>query len=141
MKTQNASTEVATTTATPLQLLVIRALEAKLNECRRKCPGVGGDIDASNMLWLRQNGQWVVSTVSQAASRLAILSKTLEVDASWVFAALDALIGEAAVKKDLVDALAEAQEWLLYHGLDTGPFPGTSQRIRLALQRAGKESK
>lgn len=41
-----------------------------------------------------------------------------------------------AAAPDLLAALEEAQATLLHNGIDTGPLPGISQRIRYALSKA-----
>ena len=47
----------------------------------------------------------------------------------------------AALRKsnaELLAALKEAQETLLHNGIDTGPLPGVSSRIRAAIDNASK---
>lgn len=64
---------------------IIKAALARLDECRAKCPGVGGDVDAMN---LRHLGDRIAfddehaRPLMQAARTLENLSQSLEIDAS-----------------------------------------------------------
>jgi len=46
------------------------------------------------------------------------------------------LVSLRAINADLLAALEEAQETLLYNHIDTGHLPGMSQRIRWAIAKA-----
>lgn len=61
---------------------ICRAALARLNECRAKCPGIGGDIDASNLQWMIGKGEFHDSTMAQAAKTLEHLSTVLGIDAA-----------------------------------------------------------
>lgn len=67
---------------------IVRAALAKLNECRAKCPGIGGDVDAMNLRAMIERGEWQRSTTDQAAHTLEHLSKSLDVKAIDEVAAL-----------------------------------------------------
>lgn len=71
-------TVIHTTRASGLQLAVLRLLEKRLNDCRVACPGIGGDMDASNMRWLADHGDWAESSVEQACKTLASLGAGLK---------------------------------------------------------------
>lgn len=62
------------TKTTALQLAVLDLLLKRLNDCRTACPGIGGDIDALNVRWMREAQEWHPSTVAQAVKSLAALA-------------------------------------------------------------------
>jgi hypothetical protein len=67
---------------TTIAISVYKAALTKINECRSKCPGVGGDIAASNLRYLIENRLIKKTTAIQAADTLESLSRGLEIDAS-----------------------------------------------------------
>lgn len=95
---------------------ILRAALAKLNECRIKCPGVGGDVDAMNLRAMIRRNEWQRSTTDQAAMRLESLAKSLDVEAADEVAALRLLpLFEAA--PDMREALRLMGRALTDHNL------------------------
>lgn len=72
--------------------LAMSAALVKLDDCRRKCPGIGGDVDAMNLRHLLERGEVQHMVMTQAASRLESLSQSLEIDASAEVAELRAVL-------------------------------------------------
>lgn len=91
------ATEPVTKTATGLQLAVLHLLLLRLNDCRKAVPGIGGDIDASNVRWMIERAEWHSGTVAQATDALTRLSGQINNH-----------LGRELVKaKDALEALAQ----------------------------------
>lgn len=67
---------------TTVAIVIFKAALLKLDECREKCPRVGGDIDASNLRWMIKNREVSESAALQAAGILESLARGLNVEAS-----------------------------------------------------------
>lgn len=63
--------------ATPLDMGLLLLLLEQLNTVRRKCPGIGGDVDAANVRWMMEHREWHESTVAQAMKTLRSLGGAL----------------------------------------------------------------
>lgn len=69
----------------PIWPAILRSGLAKLDECRAKCPGVGGDVDAMNLRFLLKQGAITGDdrrVIEKAAHTLASLSHALNIDAA-----------------------------------------------------------
>ncbi len=89
------------TPATPFSVCIYRAAIAKLNECRTKCPGIGGDVDVANLWWLIEHGERSGSAERQAARTLESLARGLEITAGSEVEALRALDSVENVRAEL----------------------------------------
>jgi len=65
-------------TLTGLQVAALTLLLQRLNDVRHACPGIGGDIDASNVRFMLEYNEWHQTTVRQAADTLRRLGASLE---------------------------------------------------------------
>lgn len=91
-----------------LQLAVLHMLLARLNTCRTVCPGIGGDIDASNIRWLIEHKEWDGGTVAQAVKTLVSLATGL----NKVGTGLPILFQDAVDAVNMVNALPAMHEAL-----------------------------
>lgn len=101
---ETAIAEKPQVTAGTLARIIYRAGIVKLNECRNKCPGIGGDIDCANLRWLERNNVLDVKAAKQAAGTLESLARSLDIGAGEEVWALRH-IGEAAGAEGLLEAL------------------------------------
>lgn len=90
---------------TPAARIVMRAALSKLDDCRAKCPGVGGDVDAMNLRAMLERHEFHPSTLAQAADRLRSLSESLDIDAREEVIALSEIAGRGV--KQQTSALIE----------------------------------
>lgn len=74
-----------------LARVVYAAVLSKLDECRRKCPGIGGDIDAANLRHMIEKGITDDRAFNQAVDTLERLSRSLDVDATHAIVAARSL--------------------------------------------------
>lgn len=100
--------------ASGLQIAALKLLVERLDDCRTKCPGIGGDIDASNVRYMVQTREWIPSGVSQALACIKRLSESLDVPAADAIEAIESVAGHtrladenAALRSSLAVAIAQ----------------------------------
>lgn len=94
MRTENTSTLEGARTQTKetaIAYCVMKAALEKLDECRSACPGVGGDIDASNLRNMMKLGL-DKSAGMQAMRTLRSLSNSLGIEAEAEVIALETVL-------------------------------------------------
>lgn len=104
---------------------IMRAALVKLNECRAKCPGIGGDVDAMNLRTMIGRNEWSRSTTDQAAKCLDWMGHDLGIETADEAAALRALPlfeDATAMRETLIVVLQESdsincQVWADAHAL------------------------
>lgn len=114
MKTETQNT-VEAGQADSITICCMIAALVKLDDCRAKCPGIGGDIDAANLRAMIHEGICDdMTTIAQASRILRSLSKSLNIDAVRECDALDALpvVSEACNNYERVkEALDKLVDW------------------------------
>lgn len=75
-----------------LARVVMRALLNKTDDCRAKCPGIGGDVDAMNLRAMLERGEFDAGAVRQAQRGLLALASSLDIEAGDECGAVDELL-------------------------------------------------
>lgn len=97
-----------------LARVVMRALLNKTDECREKCPGIGGDVDAMNLRAMLDRGEFDVSAVRQAHRGLLALAGSLDIEAGDECGAVDELLSDPRPAPTATErTLAEFGDWTL----------------------------
>lgn len=74
-----------------ITVCVMKCALEKLNECRMKCNGIGGDVDASNLRFMIENGP-ESKGLEQAVKCLRWISEAVKIDASLEIAAMESVL-------------------------------------------------